>query len=332
MATGLIALLDDVAAIAKLAAASVDDAIGQAAKAGTKAAGIVIDDAAVTPRYVVGISPKRELPMIWKITLGSLKNKLLFLLPLALALGYFAPWAITPLLMVGGVYLCYEGAEKVLEYVLPHAAHAHEAESTIIPAQSAADIENEKVRGAVRTDFILSAEIMAITLASVPDGGLVQQAIVLALVGIFITIGVYGFVGLIVKADDIGLAMAKNQIGTSAIRDMLAFSGRALVKGMPIFMTILATIGTLAMLWVGGNILIHGLAGLGYSEAEHVIHDWTLMITAPVGTSLSAVAQWAATTFMQGIVGLVVGGLTIPVVGKVLAPFAALIRRKPKTV
>lgn len=329
MATGLIALFDDVAAIAKLAAASFDDALGQAGKAGTKAAGIVIDDAAVAPGYVVGISPKRELPMIWKITVGSLRNKLV-LLPLMLVLSYLAPWAITPLLMVGGIYLSYEGAEKVLEYFFPHAAHSHESETSSADNQTPASLENDKVAGAVRTDFILSAEIMAITLSTVQDASFTSQAIVLAIVGIGITVGVYGVVGLLVKIDDIGLAMAKNQFGMGALRNSVAAIGRSLVRGMPYFMTGLSTVGTLAMLWVGGSILIHGLAGMGYPAAEHLIHDWSEHASSVVGAALVGITQWVTTTFMQGIVGLVVGGLTIPIVGKILAPLASLFRRKPK--
>ena len=168
MSVGLLALLDDVAAIAKVAAASIDDVIGQAAKAGVKAAGVVIDDTAVTPRYVVGFAAKRELPIVGKIALGSLRNKLLVLLPAALALSYLLPAAITPLLMFGGAYLCYEGVEKVFETIVPHHAQQHEAQvgTAALNPQS---LEDEKVAGAIKTDFILSAEIMAITLASVPQ-------------------------------------------------------------------------------------------------------------------------------------------------------------------
>ena len=198
---GLLALLDDVAAIAKVAAASLDDVAGQAAKAGAKAAGVVIDDAAVTPRYVVGFSAERELPIVGKIAMGSLRNKLLILLPAALALSYFLPWAITPLLMLGGAYLCYEGVEKVYEAVVPHHAHAHEAELGTV-ALNPQTLEDEKVAGAIKTDFILSAEIMAITLAAVPEASFWTQALVLAWSGIGITVAVYGVVALIVKADD----------------------------------------------------------------------------------------------------------------------------------
>ena len=196
MATGLIALLDDVAAIAKLAAASLDDIAAQTAKAGAKAAGVVIDDAAVTPRYVVGLSPARELPIIAKIALGSLKNKLLYLLPAGIFLGYFAAWAITPLLMVGGLYLCYEGAEKLYQAVVPDDAHEHK--TAVSGASDPVALEKQKVSGAIRTDFILSAEIMALTLANVTGSNIYTQAAVLAAVGILITLAVYGVVALIV--------------------------------------------------------------------------------------------------------------------------------------
>lgn len=193
MSIGLIALLDDVAALAKVAAASLDDVAGQAAKAGAKAAGVVIDDTAVTPGYVIGFAAKRELPIVGKIALGSLRNKIVILLPAALALSYFLPWLITPLLMIGGAYLCYEGAEKVVEAVLPHRAHAHEAKLESV-ALNPHSLEDEKVASAIKTDFILSAEIMAITLAAVPAGNIVTQALVLAVVGVGITAAVYGVV------------------------------------------------------------------------------------------------------------------------------------------
>src|SRR5215212_2763672 len=196
---GLIALLDDVVGLAKIAAVSLDDVAGQAARAGAKAAGVVIDDAAVTPRYVVGFAAERELPIVRKIALGSLRNKLLYLLPAALALSVLAPWAITPLLMLGGAYLCYEGAEKVYEAVFPHHAHGHEAELGAV-ALNAQSREDEKVASAIKTDFILSAEIMAITLAAVPEGGIWTQAVVLAVVAIGITIAVYGGVALVRKS------------------------------------------------------------------------------------------------------------------------------------
>ena len=216
MATGLLALLDDVAGLAKVAAASLDDVALQAVKSGAKAAGVVIDDAAVTPRYVVGFAAERELPIVARIARGSLKNKLIYLLPAALVLSLVAPWAITPLLMIGGAYLCYEGTEKVFEALLPHKAHLHEAAVGATPPDPKA-FEDEKVRSAIRTDFILSAEIMAIALASVAESSFWVQAVILAVVGVGITALVYGGVALIVKADDMGVALAANERPVSGL-------------------------------------------------------------------------------------------------------------------
>jgi len=256
MSVGLIALLDDVAAIAKVAAASLDDVVSQAAKAGVKAAGVVIDDTAVTPGYVIGFAAKRELPIVGKIAAGSLRNKLLILLPVALALSYFLPSAITPLLMFGGAYLCYEGVEKLFEAVMPHHAHQHEAEIGTVALQ-AQTLEDQKVASAIKTDFILSAEIMAITLAALPAGSILMQATVLAVVGIGITVAVYGVVALIVKADDAGVALARNA-NVSALAGIGRGLGHALVKGMPVFLMFLSAVGTAAMIWVGGGIVLHG--------------------------------------------------------------------------
>ena len=251
MSVGLIALLDDVAGLAKVAAASLDDVAAHASRAGAKAAGVVIDDAAVTPRYVVGLAAERELPIIGRIALGSLRNKLLYLLPGALVLGLFAPWAITPLLMLGGAYLCCEGAEKVHEALWPHAAEGHGA--VVGAGLDARQAEERKVADAIKTDLILSAEIMAITLASVAEAPFWTQAVVLAGVGTGITAAVYGVVALIVKADDAGVALAGS--GSPAARAL----GRGLVLGMPPLLKVLGVAGTAAMLWVGGGIIVHGL-------------------------------------------------------------------------
>jgi len=317
MSVGLIALLDDVAALAKAAAASLDDVASQAAQAGTKAAGVVIDDTAVTPRYVTGFDSSRELPVIFKIALGSLRNKLLILLPAALALSLLAPGAIIPLLMIGGLYLCYEGAEKVYELVFPHAAHQHEAE--VEPgAADAKAFEDQKVASAVRTDFILSAEIMAITLGSVPDAGLATQALVLAVVGVAITIGVYGVVALIVKADDLGLMLArvssKNLMGAVA-----RGTGRALVQGMPYFLKALGMVGTAAMIWVGGGIILHGLEDYGYGWPSHVLHD-AGEAAAHAVPAIASLASWAVQAAGAGLAGIVIGALAIPAMSYVVMP------------
>ncbi|GJE40865.1 DUF808 domain-containing protein [Methylobacterium soli] len=322
MSIGLIALLDDVAALAKMAAASLDDVAGQAARAGAKAAGVVIDDAAVTPRYVVGFAAERELPIVGRIAVGSLRNKLLFLLPGALALGALAPWAITPLLMLGGAYLCYEGTEKVYEALVPHQAHA-QAASGAAGAGNDRALEDRRVASAIKTDFILSAEIMAITLAAVPEGGFWTKATVLAVVAIGITVAVYGGVALIVKADDAGVAMARST-APAALGSLIRGFGRALVKGMPAFLKLLAVVGTAAMIWVGGGILVHGLETYGMPWLGHAIHDagawangtWASGALTPAG----GLVAWLVTAAGSGLVGLVVGGLLIPVTSYLLVP------------
>jgi len=313
MATGLLALLDDIAGIAKLAAASVDDVAAQAAKAGAKAAGVVIDDAAVTPRYVTGLAAAREIPIVRRIAIGSLRNKLLFLLPAALALSAFAPWAITPLLVLGGLFLCYEGAEKLWEAVAPHAAHGHEAATGAAHTDPQA-LEDTKVAGAIRTDFILSAEIMAITLAAVSESSLVMQAIVLAVVGVGITFAVYGAVMLIVKADDAGLALSASRSG--ALRAV----GRGLVAAMPPFLKVLGIVGTAAMLWVGGGIVIHGLEEFGFGAIGHAVHD-----VSEWAGGAGAALGWLAGAAVSGVFGILLGALLIPLVEHVVTPaFRAL--------
>jgi predicted DNA repair protein MutK len=297
MPSGLVALLDDVAAIAKLAAASLDDVAGAAGKAGTKAAGVVIDDTAVTPRYVVGLPPERELPIIYKIARGSLRNKLLFILPVAVALGAFAPWAVTPLLMVGGAYLCFEASEKIIEVVR---GEHHEAEVAEITDPK--ELEERQVSGAIRTDFILSAEIMAIALADLPEQSILMQAVVLAAVGIAITIAVYGVVGLIVKMDDVGLHLAQRRgAGTRAL-------GRGLVRGMPALLKALSAIGTAAMAWVGGGIIVHGLEEFGLETIPHWVHAAAAGAAHAVPFA-HGVVEWVVTAAGSALVGLVVGSV-----------------------
>lgn len=316
--SGLLALLDDVAALAKVAAASVDDIAAAAAKAGAKAAGVVIDDAAVTPKYVHGFAAERELPIIWRIAKGSLKNKLIILLPALLALNYFAPAVITPLLMLGGAYLCFEGAEKLLHAFAPHADEDVAADHD---TGDAAHLEEEKVAGAIKTDFILSAEIMTIALATIPDGALWLEAVTLAIVGTLITVVVYGAVALIVKMDDIGLHMAANR-RTAPAR---AF-GRGLVLAMPRVMTFLSVVGTAAMLWVGGNIVVHGL------EVTHLwvwpyttIHHMAEIAAAAIPDAAGFMA-WGVTAFFDGIVGVILGAALIPLVTKGIVPLWGMMR------
>jgi uncharacterized protein len=323
LSIGFLALLDDVAAIAKVAAASLDDVVTQAAKAGVKAAGVVIDDAAVTPRYLLGFAASRELPIVGKIAAGSLRNKLLVLLPATLALSYFLPWMITPLLTIGGIYLCYEGVEKVLEAIMPHQAHAHEAQLGTI-ALNPQTTEDEKVASAIKTDFILSAEIMAIVLGSVSDEGILMQALVLALVGIGITVAVYGVVALIVKADDVGVALAKHDGGSAAGR-MSRAVGRALVLGMPGFLTFLGATGTAAMIWVGGAIFVHGLEAFGVHSVGQVIHS-AADAAAHTLPSAAGLVKWTITAALSGVVGLAIGAVSIPIVGFALAPVWKLLK------
>lgn len=300
MASGLVALLDDIAGLTRMAAASLDDVGAAAAKAGTKAAGVVVDDTAVTPRYVVGLSPQRELPIIGKIALGSLRNKLLILLPVALLLSAFAPWAITPLLMIGGAFLCFEGAEKVIEAVT---GHGHGVEE--VASDDPAVLEQQKVSGAIRTDFILSAEIMAIALGEVSDQPIVTQGVTLALVAVGITAAVYGVVALIVKADDVGLHLAARRNGAAQV------IGRGLVKGVPVLMKWLAIVGTAAMLWVGGQIVTHGAEGLGVAGPAHIIHDVAAVAHGVPG------GEWLVSALLNGVVGLVLGGVIAFVVHQI---------------
>jgi uncharacterized protein len=323
MSIGLVALLDDVATIARMAATSLDDVAGLTAKAGAKSAGLVIDDAAVTPRYVVGLSPARELPMIWRITVGSLRNKLIILLPLALLLSLFAPWLITPLLMIGGAYLSYEGAEKVYEALFPHAAHHHEEKIGAVPTDPV-KLEDRKVAGAIGTDFILSAEIMAIALSTVPDAEVWMQGLVLAAVGVGITVLVYGGVGLIVKADDVGVALAKNT-SRSLFGATVRGIGRALVIGMPVFLKVLSIVGTAAMIWVGGGIIVHGLAEFGFAEPEHWIGEVAHMAAA-AAPEAGGLVDFLVHALGTGIVGLILGFLLIPIVEFVLSPALHFLR------
>jgi predicted DNA repair protein MutK len=320
---GLIGLLDDIAAIAKVAAASLDDVVSQAARAGVKAAGVVIDDAAVTPRYLLGFAAARELPIVAKIAAGSLRNKLMILLPAALALSYFLPWSITPLLMFGGAYLCYEGVEKLFEAVMPARAHSHEAQLGTV-ALNPQTTEDEKVASAIKTDFILSAEIMAITLAAIPVGSIWMRVFVLALVAIGITVAVYGVVALIVKADDLGVALANSELG-SVIGDISRTLGRSIVLGMPIVLTFLSAVGTAAMIWVGGGIVLHGLEVYGPPSIGLAIHT-AAEAAAHLLPSAAGVLEWAVVAIVSGIVGLFIGAASIPIIEFAIAPTWKLLK------
>ncbi|GEM00243.1 DUF808 domain-containing protein [Cellulomonas terrae] len=300
MAGGLAALLDDIAALAKLAAASVDDVGAAAGRASAKAAGVVIDDTAVTPRYVHGFEPKRELPIVRKIAFGSLRNKLLFILPAALLLSQFLPWLLTPILMVGGTYLAYEGAEKIYELIT---GHAKEHTTTPVAAQGE-DTEKSMVRGAIRTDFILSAEIMVIALNEVADEPFLSRTLILAVVALAITVLVYGVVGLIVKMDDIGLHLAERRNGA------VAALGRGLVRAMPKVLSVLSTVGIVAMLWVGGHILLAGVDELGWHAPYDLLHhlEEAVVVVVP---GVGGLLAWLVDTLGSALVGLVVGAVVV---------------------
>ena len=302
MAGGLVALLDDVAALVKVTAASLDDIALGAGKASTKAMGVVIDDAAVTPQYVDGISPKRELPIIWKIAVGSIRNKLLFILPAILLLSIFLPWALTPILMIGGAYLVFEGAEKILEAMglIGHHGAAEDGK-----------VRDEKViiGSATRTDFVLSAEIMVISLNEVAHEPFLTRALILVAVAFLMTVLVYGAVGLIVKMDDIGLVLAQKQ------RQFSQKLGRGLVKGMPIVMSVLSKVGVVAMLWVGGHLLLTGMDELGWHAPYGFVHHVEMLVHDASGAA-GGVLGWLVNTAFSCLAGLIIGSLlTVVILG-----------------
>ncbi|MEE4199110.1 DUF808 domain-containing protein [Erythrobacter sp.] len=307
MPSGLTALLDDVAVIARAASASVDDIAAAAGRAGSKTAGVVIDDAAVTPSYVTGLSPARELPIIWKITKGSLFNKMVILLPGAILLSEFLPWVIIYILMLGGAFLCYEGAEKVMEK-LGGAKHGKTVDDVI---EDPVEFENKRVAGAVRTDLILSAEIMAIVLNELDLPTWWERALALALVGFAVTVLVYGTVAIIVKLDDIGLAMAKS--GSAAKRSF----GEGLVAFVPKLLTALSFIGTVAMLWVGGGIIIHGTHEIGFDLFYEIAHGAEYAVKDAVG-ALAGVLGWLTYAAISAVLGLALGFVIAFVIHKVL--------------
>lgn len=304
MSGGLAALLDDVAALTRAAAASVDDVAAGASRASMKAAGVIVDDAAVTPRYVHGFHPERELPVIKRIAAGSLRNKLLLILPAALLLSELLPWLLTPILMIGGTYLCYEGAEKLWEAIAHHREPDPDADTPVIEQEP--EDEEQLVGGAIRTDFILSAEIMVIALDEVAEEPLLSRALILVAVALAITAGVYGVVALIVKMDDAGLHLARTRKGAAAAL------GRSLVRAMPIVLSVLSTVGIAAMLWVGGHILLVGLDDLGVSFLYDAVHH----LEEDVHHALDAVggvAAWLTNTLASALLGLIVGAIVVAV-------------------
>lgn len=301
MSAGLFGLLDDIAALARLAAASIDDIGAATGKATAKAAGVVIDDTAVTPQYVHGITADRELPMIKRIAIGSLRNKLVFILPAALLLSQFAPWLLTPILMLGATYLCFEGAEKVLGRFLHHGSAEDHGGPT-----GAVD-EKQMTAGAIRTDFILSAEIMVIALNEVAHQPFIPRLIILVIVALVITAAVYGVVGVIVKMDDVGLSLAQRQ------SRFVQKVGRGLVAGMPKVLAVLSTVGTVAMLWVGGHILLTGTDNLGWHAPYGLVHHAEDFVHHAV-QGIGGLLAWLTNTAASAVVGLAVGALVVGIV------------------
>lgn len=314
--SGLLALLDDVAAIVKLAATQLDDMASQAAKAGSKTAGVVIDDAAVTPKYVTGLPAAREIPIVAKIARASLFNKLIILLPALSILHVFAPWVIAPLLIVGGAYLCFEGAEKTWHALTHHQDNGPQQAATL----DAAHLEEQRVKGAIKTDFILSSEIMTIALASISNGSLWEMAGVLAVVAVMMTVLVYGAVALLVKIDDIGLRLSES----SRVEVVRAF-GRGLVTSMPTVLKVISVVGTAAMLWVGGSIVVHGLHEVGWPW----LYDTIIAIAdAGSGSAASGPVVWLITAFCDAVVGFLLGLFLIPIINILLKPFDLLFPEK----
>lgn len=301
MAGGLVGLLDDVAALAKLAAASIDDVGAAAAKASMKAAGVVVDDAAVTPAYVRGLASERELPIIRRIAMGSLRNKLLIILPTALLLSAVAPKVVEVVLMFGGCFLAYEGAHKII-----HALRRDDHDHDVPAAQLGPEAESATISGAIRTDFILSAEIMVIALKEVISEPLVTRGAILVVVAVGITAAVYGVVALIVRMDDVGLSLAGRPARSSQRM------GRLLVSGMPKILSWLSVIGVAAMLWVGGHILLIGFDELGWSAPYHLVHLLEELVHGVPG--VGGVLAWIVNTVASALVGLVVGVILVTVI------------------
>jgi uncharacterized protein len=314
--SGLLALLDDVAAIAKLAASQLDDIAAHAAKAGGKSAGVVIDDAAVTPKYVTGLPAAREIPIVLKIARGSLVNKLVILLPALLVLQAVAPWVIAPLLILGGGYLCFEGAEKTWHALTHHKDRSPQQAARV----DAAHLEEQRVKGAIKTDFILSAEIMTIALASIDSGDIWTRAAVLAIVAVLLTALVYGVVALLVKIDDVGVRLSQ----AGRLEATRAF-GRGLVVAMPTVLAVISVVGTAAMLWVGGSIVIHSLHELHVSWPYDTIKAIAHTVS---GDGASSVIAWLVMALFDAVVGFVLGTLLMPVIGALLVPLGALFPEK----
>lgn len=293
MSGGLFALLDDIAVLAKMTAATVDDVAAGAMKASAKSAGLIVDDAAVTPKYLTGMSPKRELPVIWKIAKGSFRNKLLIVLPVILLLSWLAPFLLPYILILGGLYLSFEGAEKVYEWVTKkHHETAQEKD------------ENKVVSSTIRTDLVLSFEIMLISLTAVDTDNWIVKTGILVAVALLMTVLVYGAVAVLIKIDDVGVWLAKPDKHKS-----LRVTGVKLVKSMPAVFRVITVIGTLAMLWVGGHILIVSLNDTGVNVFYELLHEMTSLVERAGGFIV-----WLVDAGISGVFGLIVGLVLIPAV------------------
>ena len=304
--SSLLTLIDDIASI-------LDDVAVMSKVAVKKTAGVLGDDLALNAEQVSGVKPDRELPVVWAVALGSLKNKAI-LVPSALAISVFLPWAVIPLLMIGGAYLCYEGVEKLVHKYMhgkedaaeAQAHHAQQLQALADPAIDVVALEKEKIKGAVRTDFILSAEILVITLGTVSEAPFAKQVAVMVAIALVMTVGVYGLVAGIVKLDDLGLFLSKRE-GESAWRRSKRAIGRWILRAAPYLMKSLSIIGTAAMFLVGGGIIVHGIPLL-----HHAITD-IAHLTAGVPTIGGAV-EWLTATLGEALIGILTGALTLAAV------------------
>ena len=289
---------------------------------------MVIDDAAVTPRYVVGFAAERELPIVGRIAVGSLRNKLLILLPVALALSFFAPWAVTPLLMLGAPSSATRAPRRCYEALIPHQAHAARGRRSS-RRRNARPLEDEKVASAIKTDFILSAEIMAITLAAVPAGASGRRRSCSRSSALASPLAVYGGVALIVKADDVGLALARyaGAVGHWRRNPLARPRARPRHAGLPGGAGI---VGTAAMIWVGGGIILHGIEQYGPPVVGHTVHA-AAEAAAHLLPSIAGIVEWSVEAAISGVVGLLVGAVAIPAVTYGLSPLWKRLKRSQPT-
>ncbi|GIC78340.1 DUF808 domain-containing protein [Moritella sp. F3] len=293
----LIALLDDIASV-------LDDVALMTKVAAKKTAGVLGDDLALNAQQVSGVSAERELPVVWKVAKGSFKNKAI-LVPAALLISAIAPWLITPLLLIGGLFLCFEGAEK-LHHAKSATEHENNTDDDSLAGLSVEEFENQKVKGAIRTDFILSAEIIVIALGTVQIESLATQLTVVSLIALLMTIGVYGLVAGIVKMDDVGLYLVNN----SRVKTLKHYLGNGLLTFAPKLMRSLAVIGTVAMFLVGGSIVLHSIPG-----SHDVVHSLLTML--PEALSQNVIVSTVAPIAVDGLVGLLAGFIVLLVVSGV---------------